>query len=223
MRLPKKYLSNIPLMALTAANVVPLFGAIFWDWNAFNIVLLYWAENLAVGFYNILKIAFAEVPHPAGHLAKLFFIPFFTIHYGGFTGVHGIFVLAMFKKEEPPFSSGDAWPCFFVFVQMLLNVIKQAYASMSTEMRYALLALFLSHGVSFVHNYLLKGEYASTSPQKLMASPYSRIAVMHIAIIAGGFLTMALGSPMGVLAVLIVLKTAMDVKLHLWEHKKARR
>ena len=223
MRLPKKYLSNIPLVALTAANVVPLFGAVFWNWNAFNIVLLYWAENLAVGFYNILKIAFARVPHPAGHLAKLFFIPFFTVHYGGFTGVHGIFVLVMFKKEEPPFPSGDAWPCFFVFVQMLLNVIRQAYASMSTQMRYALLALFLSHGVSFVHNYLLKGEYVSASPQKLMASPYSRIAVMHIAIIAGGFLTMALDSPMGILAVLIVLKTVMDVKLHLWEHKKAQR
>ena len=45
---------------------------------------------------------------------------------------------------------------------------------------------------------------------------------MHVAIIAGAFLTMALGSPLGVLAVLIVLKTAIDVKLHLWEHKKTK-
>lgn len=223
MKLPKKYSSNIPLPALTAANVVPLFGAIFWDWEAFNIVLLYWAENLAVGFYNILKIAFAKAPHPAGHLGKLFLIPFFTVHYGGFTGVHGIFVLAMFKKEGPSSQSGDDWPCFFVFVQMLLNVIKQAYAAMSTEMRLALLALCLSHGVSFVHNYLLKGEYAKASLPKLMASPYGRIVVMHVAIIAGGFLTMALGSPLGVLVVLVVLETAIDVKLHLWEHKKAKR
>ena len=208
---------------MTAANVVPLFGAIFWDWEAFNIVLLYWAENLAVGFYNILKIAFAKAPHPAGHLGKLFLIPFFTVHYGGFTGVHGIFVLAMFKKEGPSSQSGDDWPCFFVFVQMLLNVIKQAYAAMSTEMRLALLALCLSHGVSFVHNYLLKGEYAKASLPKLMASPYGRIVVMHVAIIAGGFLTMALGSPLGVLVVLVVLETAIDVKLHLWEHKKAKR
>ena len=124
MKLPKKYLSNIPLLALTAANVVPLFGAIFWGWEAFNIVLLYWAENLAVGFYNILKIAFAKVPHPSAHLGKLFLIPFFTVHYGGFTAVHGVFVLALFKKEEPSFSSGESWPCFLVFVQMLINVIR---------------------------------------------------------------------------------------------------
>lgn len=223
MKLPKKHLSNVPLLSLAAANLVPLFGAIFWDWSAFNIVLLYWAENLAVGFYNILKIAFAKVPHPADHLGKLFLIPFFTVHYGGFTGIHGIFVLALFKKEDPAFPSGDTWPCFFVFVQILLGVIRQAYSTMSTQMKCALLALFLSHGVSFVQNYLLKGEYASASPQKLMASPYGRIVVMHIAIIAGGFLTMALGSPLGVLIVLIALKTAIDMKLHLREHKKAQR
>lgn len=222
MKKPKKYFSNVPLLALTAANVVPLFGTVFWGWEAFNIILLYWAENLAVGFYNILKIAFAKVPHPSAHLGKLFLIPFFTIHYGGFTGIHGLFVMAMFKKEDPPFPSGDTWPCFFVFVQMLINVIRQAYVSMSTQMRYALLALFLSHGVSFVHNYLIKGEYASASPQKLMASPYGRIVVMHIAIIAGGFLTMALGSPLGVLVVLILLKTVIDVKLHQREHRKAK-
>lgn len=222
MKLPEKYFSNVPLLALIVANVIPLFGATFWGWEAYNIILLYWAENLAVGFYNILKIAFAKMPHPAAHLSKLFLIPFFTVHYGGFTGVHGIFVLAFFKKEEPPFPSGDAWPCFFVFVQLLLNVMKQAYASMSTQMRCALLALFLSHGVSFVHNYLIKGEYATASPPKLMASPYGRIVVMHIAILFGGFLTMALGSPLGILFVLIALKTVIDVKLHLWEHKKAK-
>lgn len=35
----------------------------------------------------------------------------------------------------------------------------------------ALAELFLSHGVSFVHNYLLKGEYASANTQKLMTGP----------------------------------------------------
>lgn len=223
MKPPNQYLSNTPLWALTAANIVPLFGAIFWGWQAANIVLLYWAENLAVGFYNILKITFAKVPHRSGHLVKLFLVPFFTVHYGGFTAVHGVFVLVMFKKEDPLFPSGDTWPCFFVFVQMLLNVIKQAYSAMSTEMRCALLALFVSHGVSFVQNYLIKGEFAKANPQKLMAGPYGRVAVMHVAIIAGAFLTMALGSPLGVLIVLIVLKTVIDVKLHLGEHKNAGR
>lgn len=106
MRLLKKYGSNIPLLVLIGANAVPLWGVLVLDWDAFYIVLLYWAENLAIGFYNILKIAFAKVPRPAEHLGKLFLIPFFIIHYGGFTGIHGLFVLALFKKSEGEFFAG---------------------------------------------------------------------------------------------------------------------
>jgi hypothetical protein len=90
---------------------------------------------------------------------------------------------------------------------------------MSPNMRLALLALFISHGVSFVYNYLIKGEYARTDPGKLMGAPYARVVVMHVAIIGGGFLSMVFGSPAALLFVLVVLKTIIDVELHLREHK----
>jgi len=95
-------------------------------------------------------------------------------------------------------------------------------SAVPTQVRFAVLALFVSHGVSFVQNYLLKGEYAAARPEKLMGSPYGRIVVMHIAILAGGFLTMAIGSPAPLLVVLVVLKTVLDVGLHNREHKKAK-
>jgi purine-cytosine permease-like protein len=84
------------------------------------------------------------------------------------------------------------------------------------------LALFISHGISFVQNYLLKREYAIAKPEKLMGSPYGRVVVMHIAILAGGFLTMAIGSPAPLLVILVVLKTVLDVNLHNREHKKQK-
>ena len=207
---------------LVAANLIPLWGVIFWDWDAFNVVLLYWSENIVVGFYNILKMAFARVSHPAEHLGKLFLIPFFSVHYGGFCAVHGFFVLMLFGKGESGFEpiQGESWPCFFVFLQMLLNVIRHAYSIMSLEMRYAMGALFLSHGVSFIYNYLIKGEYAKIKPDKLMGSPYGRVVVMHVAIIFGAFLTAALGSPVGILIILVGLKTSLDVIFHLRQHKK---
>ena len=137
MGITKKYLSNVSLVALLIANIIPLFGVLFLEWDAFSIVLLYWAENLVIGFYNVLKIAFAAVPHPAAHLGKLFLIPFFIIHYGGFTAVHGFFVLAIFKKEQGAPIGGESWPCFLVFVQMLLNVIKQVYLVIPVNMKLA--------------------------------------------------------------------------------------
>ena len=223
MKLFKKDWFDISVIALLAANVVPLFGVLFLDWDAFFIVLLYWSENLIIGFYNILKIALAAVPHPAAHLGKFFLIPFFTVHYGGFTAVHGIFVLAIFKKNiDGNIMEGKAWPCFFVFVQMLLNVAEQLYSIIPLQMKFAILALFLSHGISFVYNYLFKGEYATAKPQQLMGAPYGRVVVMHIAVLGGGFLTMAMGSPAALLLLLVVLKTIVDINLHLRGHKKAQ-
>ena len=35
--------------ALIAANVLPLLGVLFWDWDAFAIVALYWVENVVIG------------------------------------------------------------------------------------------------------------------------------------------------------------------------------
>jgi len=216
----KEYLTNIPLVALVAANLIPFWGVLFWGWDAFNVVLLYWSENIVVGFYNILKMAFAKVSHPAEHLGKLFMIPFFTVHYGGFCAVHGFFVLTLFGKGDGGSMQGNSWPCFFVFLQMLLNVIKHAYSIMSIEMRYAMGALFLSHGISFVYNYLIKGEYARIKPDRLMGSPYARIVIMHLAVLFGAFLTVALGSPVGILIILVGLKTSLDVIFHLRQHKK---
>jgi len=213
-------LRRLPLISLVAANLIPVFGVVFAGWDAFNIVLLYWAENIAVGFYNILKMAFVSVKNHKEHLGKLFMIPFFTLHFGGFTGIHGVFVLTMFRKSGGEFMNRVSWPCFLAFVQILLNMMREAYSVMSPNMRLAVLALFASHGVSFVYNYLIKGEYARTNLGKLMGAPYARVVVMHVAIIAGGFPLMVFGSPAGLLFVLVVLKTIIDIKLHLWEHKE---
>jgi hypothetical protein len=115
---------------------------------------------------------------------------------------------------------GADWPCFFVFIQMFLNVFKQAYSVMPTAVRYAMGVLYASHGISFVHNYLIKGEYATAKPEKLMGSPYGRVIVMHLAVLFGAFLTMALGSPVGILIILVGIKTYLDVVFHLRQHKK---
>jgi len=221
MKLSKKDLLDIPVISLIAANAIPVWGVLFLGWDAFYIVMLYWMENIVVGFYNVLKMVFAAVPHPAAHLGKLFLIPFFIVHYGGFTAVHGFFVLALFHKGQGPPVGGMDWPCFLVFVQMLFNVAKYMYSVIPPQVRLAVLALFISHGVSFVQNYLLKREYATTRPEKLMGGPYGRVVVMHTTILAGGFLTMAIGSPASLLVVLVVLKTILDVSLHNREHKKA--
>ncbi len=116
--------------------------------------------------------------------------------------------------------NNTTWPYYFVFLQWFLNIIKHAYSNMSLEMKYAMGALFLSHGVSFVYNYLIKGEYAKIKPDRLMGSPYARVVIMHLAVLFGAFPTLVLGSPVGILIILVVLKTYLDVIFHMRQHKK---
>ena len=139
--------------------------------------------------------------------------------------VHGFFVLAFAKMAEGPSVAspsigGKPWPCFFVFVQLLINVIRQMFLTIPPQMKLAILALFISHGVSFVYNYLLKGEYATAQPKELMGKPYSRVVVLHIAIIGGGFLVMSIGSPVALLLGLVVCKTIFDVHMHIRSHRQ---
>jgi hypothetical protein len=70
------------ILALIAANIAPLFGVLFFGWDAAAIVLLYWIENLIVGAYNILRMILVKVKSQSEQFKKLFIIPFFCVHFG---------------------------------------------------------------------------------------------------------------------------------------------
>ena len=56
---------------------------------------------------------------------------------------------------------------------------------------------------------------------RLMAKPYGRVVVLHVAIIAGGVGAALLGSPVWALALLVLLKTGLDYRAHVKEHSRA--
>ena len=80
-------------------------------------------------------------------------------------------------------------------------------------------ALFLSHGASFLLNYIGSGEYLRTSAPRQMMSAYGRVIVLHLTILFGGFVIAFLGAPIGALLILVGLKTAFDLGLHRREHR----
>lgn len=217
---------NIPftfsILSLILVNLIPLIGVIWFKWDAASIVLLYWAENIIIGGYNILKMAIAKTEHPGGHLGKLFIIPFFCLHYGGFCAGHGFFLVMFFKIGNTNGMSGifpDAsWFGPFIFLQLLLSVISYLWINMPAGMGWPLLALLISHGVSFFKNFIRNGEYLNTSVKTLMGQPYKRIVLLHIAIIVGGFLVMTFGSPVPLLILLIFIKICIDIYLHHKSH-----
>ena len=201
---------RISLAALVAANAMPLYGVVFLHWKVFPLILFFWAENVVIGVFNILRMLAAKPSEGLVWLAKLFFIPFFTFHYGMFTFVHGVFVVGLFGGL---FRQGASAPT----AESVWQVVRD------NQLHYALLALVVSHGISFLANYIGRGEYRTTSLQRLMIAPYGRVVVLHLAVLFGGFLVMATNSSVAALILLIVLKVALDIVAHLREHARLAR
>jgi hypothetical protein len=198
----------ISVWVLLAANLVPLAGVLFWGWDVFALLLLFWMENVVIGVLNVLKMLLADPADAALWAAKLFMAPFFCFHYGMFTAIHGTFVFALFGGKKYGTSG--------------INVIEPALrAAGELGLWLPLGVLVASHAFSFLWNYLARGEFRRARLAELMAKPYGRVVVLHLTILFGGFGAMLLGSPVWALVLLVALKIGLDVKAHLKEHSKA--
>jgi hypothetical protein len=193
------------LVTLVIANALPLAGVLFFGWTVFPLVLLYWLENLVVGGYSVAKLVLAQPRQPVYWLGKLFMVPFFLVHFGGFTYIHGVLVVAFFgPKGTQPFDLLTAVPA----------------AIRANQLGWSLLGLVVSHGLSFYWNYVKSGEYQRASLNALMAQPYGRVMVLHMTVLFGGWVVMLLGSPLFALVILVALKTAADWRGHQAERRK---
>jgi hypothetical protein len=80
--------------------------------------------------------------------------------------------------------------------------------------------LIVSHGVSFVFNFLRASEYRRADLASLMFQPYARIVVLHVTLLASGFVLLLMRSPVFGLVILLALKTVLDLRAHLRERRK---
>ncbi|HXR04481.1 MAG TPA: DUF6498-containing protein [Verrucomicrobiae bacterium] len=195
------------VIALVLANLVPVFGVLFFHWAVFPLMFLFWSENVIIGALNVLKMLLANPESPVSWAGKVFLIPFFCVHYGMFTFIHGVFVIALFGGGLRQYRG-------FPTPETFWHIAQENYLG------WAILGLAISRGISFVANYLVNGEYRRASLQQLMQQPYGRIVVLHLAILGGGFLMMALHSPELGLLLLVALKIAFDLRGHFAERKK---
>jgi hypothetical protein len=193
----KKY----SLYILILVNLVPVFGVLFLHWSLFSVMFFYWLESAVVGLYNIPKLFMARVTTDNSAKEKkstpqtkgrLAMVGFFLIHYGMFMLGHGLFVFELFGPPDLTVQT------FFIGFG----------------------ALAVSHGISFVFNYIGHKEYEKVNISQQMFAPYKRIVIMHVTIIIGGLIIDLFGAPVLALVFMILLKIAIDGTSHINEHKK---
>jgi uncharacterized protein YhhL (DUF1145 family) len=179
-----------PFVLALAFNSVPLAGVAFLGWSPYELIFLYWLENVVIGVRTLISILLSGRFH--GRLPATALGVFFSIHYGIFCFVHGMFVVTLFggtSGANPP----DA-------------------ASFPSAMTIGVLAIIAWQGALLALHVIRRD---TSTPTELMTSPYPRIVALHITIIAGGFLLMALDWPYAGIVLLAIIKTIMDAGIAL--------
>lgn len=182
---------SISILFLIAANVVPIIGTLFFNWSVFEIIFIYWCESGIIGFFNLLKIMIKTRPI----FLAIFLCIFFTIHFGGFMFGHLMFIFILFADQS-----------------INLNIIY--------EFIYPISALFISHLVSFIYNFIGKEEYKSSNDSLTfdMLPPYKRIFIMQFVLVLGGMLITLFNNKIVGLVLLIIIKTIIDINSHIKSH-----
>ena len=189
---------------LIASNLVPLAGVLFWDWDLFLLLFLYWTDTAIIGFWTVIQAM--RVPTLAGsRMLSGFGALFVAFHAGIFMTVHFVFLWTLFSGP---------WRDRVHSVEQFI-----ALAIVATGLWLPILVMFVGRGVVMLFDLRKAVGWMTSSvvppePATLRRSAigafYTRIVIMHLAILGGAFLAQSIGS-IAPLIVLIAIKTAIDL------------
>lgn len=203
------------------ANLIPVYGVLYWQWDAFQLLMLYWTETVIVAFWAVLGITRVPVdqlgtitvggrPRPATH--KLL-CGYFTLVASLFILGHLALLWIMFSGEWLKKVSGAS------------SILHALY--IADGLWLALIFMFVSAGISYLSRTPVAyprtiarghspkkppgqaGEEGSDAVGEVVGGLLVRIFITQAAIIFGGMLAKAYGS-MAPLLIVIGCKTLID-------------
>ena len=183
---------------ILAVDLFPIYAVLQFDWDASALVFLYWLENVIVGAVTLLRMLAASTRMgPLGVGSLVFFGPFFTVHYGMFCFVHGIFLAVLASMG----TGGAGEPDFMGPVSLVQYALGTGQHMVLFAGAIIALQLFL-----YLRDFLGRGEFRETGITEEMMRPYSRIILLHFGIFVGFGVMLVLGQPMLGILGLIVLR-----------------
>jgi len=207
-----------PVIGIIAANMVTIVLAVLQNWDAATILFTFWVQSLIIGLFSAIKLLSADTALLAVELGKaeewtgrgpvastgrvwmykILVAGFFLFHYGLFHLFY--YFLFFYGGEFGPveyFNGAGLTTCGIFFFCHLFSFF------------------FYQRGEP------RGGDYMAMA----ILLPYNRIVPMHLTMIIGGMIAgslqlLGIVSELPVLVVFQVLKTYMDVRMHIVLHEK---
>ncbi len=178
------------LLGIVLTNLIPLAGVLWFGWDVFAVLILYWVENVAIGVAHTIRLSISTRTN--GDMSAFSTTQFFAMHYGLFTLIHGIFVIILFGVVGGglvKLSGGFAGPVFAIVAWQAIYLVID---TIRTE------------------------RFRGRAPGDMMFEPYPRVFALHLTVLAGGWLVGEMGSPIWALAILVAVKTLCDLAIGLF-------
>ena len=214
--LPGDLIHNFPLISLIFANLVTIVLAILGNWDLATVMFIYWAQSIIIGIFTVISLLGADTASLGADLQKPIderggsekitprFIwsykctlaGFFTLHYGLFHWGYYSFIVDSGLFGTVNFADPNLWlSCGLFFVNHL-------YSHMT---------------------YRNKGPKGAGYVNEQFFTPYRRIIPMHLTIIFGSIVILALEvfgitTTLPVLVLFLLIKTYSDISAHLIKH-----
>jgi hypothetical protein len=202
----KKNLSQSDYLVI-AANLVPVYGVLFLEWNAKEVFLVYCLETIIVGIFTLLKLGITGAIKKRDvwntqngktiYMPVISFMLFFIVHYGMFVAIQmGMF----FEVSSIGKNSGIGFFNFFY-----------RWPELITREIYIMLGVFIvSYAFRNITEFILSGEYRTASLGLLMFQPYGRIFVQQVTVILGSMF-LAFGGGKVFIVIFALIKIFFEV------------
>jgi hypothetical protein len=219
--------SRSALVALVIANAFVAVQAFRHEWGYYEVMLIYWVEVVILGFYNVLRMLVVGVvgAAPLGAWAARWVdlgnvlnrlaltaigVGFFVVKFGAFAFTIGLFIILLpgFLDVEGDGSAAG---------------IPRALMAAGPGFLLTAGVLGLSHGVSFVKNFLAGREYDRIDVVSLAFWPYVRMSLVAATLLVGlaiAGLLPGVGRHAAFAGVMVLLKLSVDVISHMFEHRR---
>jgi hypothetical protein len=205
-----------------AANMLQVYGVLYWGWDMFQILMLYWMETLVIGFWALLRLAVL----PAGLLGEMtvngrvvaatntlllqLFVPFVAISMAAhllilwvvFSGASAVDVHGLFSFASKFIVASGAWaPLLFTWLSGAVGFYESPKRS---DFVPAIRARLSPRQISVVQS-----SPTADGVGAAIGGTLGRIVMLQVATIIGGMFARSYGTAAPWL-MLIGMKTILD-------------